>query len=172
MIDIRRLDAAQAQAHLDGLAEVLHQSVKGGASVGFIEPFTVQMAAGFFAKVIDGVRRGERILLAAFSEGTLVGTVQIVVSTPPNQPHRADIAKLLVHPRARGQGVAAMLMQEAERQALSAGRTLLTLDTVTGSVADRLYERLGWSRTGVIPGYALFPDGRLCDTTVFWKRLG
>lgn len=172
MIDIRRLDATQARHHLGGLAEVLYQCVKSGASVSFMEPFRTEDAEAFFSKVIAGVEAGERILLAALADGEVVGTVQIVTATPPNQPHRADVAKLLVHPKARGQGIAAALMQEVEREAMKAGRTLLTLDTVTGSVAERLYDRLGWNRTGVIPGYAFFPDGRLCDTTVFWKRVG
>jgi ribosomal protein S18 acetylase RimI-like enzyme len=101
----------------------------------------------------------------------LIGTVQILLATPPNQPHRADVAKLLVHRSARRRGVASLLMLHAERAALAAKKTLLVLDTVTGSPAERLYRRLGWSTVGVIPNYALFPDGRPCDTTVFFKHL-
>ena len=172
MIEIRRLDAGEVRVHLGGLAEVLHQCVKSGASVGFVEPFGVAMAEEFFAKLVAGVESGERILLAAFAGELVVGTVQVVMAPMPNQPHRADVAKLLVHPVVRGQGVAATLMQEVERQALQSGRTLLTLDTVTGSVADRLYTRLGWNRAGIIPDYAVFPDGRFCDTTIFWKKIG
>jgi GNAT superfamily N-acetyltransferase len=97
--------------------------------------------------------------------------VQVFLATPPNQPHRGDIAKLLVRQSARGQGIAARLMQSAEEHALAAGKSLLVLDTVTGGVAERLYERLGWTRVGVIPNYALFPDGRWCDTTIFYKSL-
>ena len=128
-------------------------------------------AEAFFEKVVEGVERGERILLAAFIDGDLLGTVQIITATPPNQPHRADIAKLLVHRSARGQGIAKHLMEEVEEASRSAGKTLLVLDTVTGGDAERLYMRMGWTKSGVIPKYALFPDGRFCDTTVFWKDL-
>ena len=116
-------------------------------------------------------RAGSRLLLAAFVNGELVGTVQVVVALPPNQPHRAEIAKLLVHRSARRRGIAQRLMEQAEAEARAEGKTLLVLDTVTGDNAERLYERLGWRRVGVIPGYALFPDGRPCDTTVFWKSV-
>ena len=115
---------------------------------------------------------GRRVLLAAFDDGELVGTVQVDLATPPNQPHRGDIAKLLVRRSARRRGIAAQLMEAAEREALAEGKTLLVLDTVTGDAAERLYERLGWTRVGVIPNYALYPDGRPCATTVFYKQLG
>jgi GNAT superfamily N-acetyltransferase len=136
-----------------------------------VAPFSKSDAAAFFEKLLPDVERGDRILLAAYDGSQLVGTVQIVTATPPNQPHRGDIAKLLVLRSARGQGVAALLMQRAEEFAKGAGKTLLVLDTVTGGVAERLYQRLGWTRVGMIPNYALFPDGRSCDTTVFWKAL-
>jgi GNAT superfamily N-acetyltransferase len=106
---------------------------------------------------------------AAFLEGELVGTVQVVLGTPANQQHRGEIARLLVRRSARRRGIAQRLMERAEREAAAEGRTLLVLDTVTGDDGERLYERLGWTRVGVIPGYALYPDGRPCDTTVFWK---
>jgi ribosomal protein S18 acetylase RimI-like enzyme len=112
------------------------------------------------------------MILGAFADGELVGTVQVVAAWPPNQPHRADIAKLLVHRKARRRGIAELLMAEAEREALAAGKTLLVLDTVTGDAAERLYERLGYARVGVIPNYALYPDGRPCATTFFYKQLG
>jgi GNAT superfamily N-acetyltransferase len=128
-------------------------------------------AEGFFEKVVEGVERGERILLGAFVDSELLGTVQIITATPPNQPHRADIAKLLVHRSARGQGLATRLMEQVEEASRCAGKTLLVLDTVTGGDAERLYTRMGWTKSGVIPNYALFPDGRFCDTTVFWKDL-
>src|SRR5271165_7493789 len=128
-------------------------------------------AESFFENVLAGVQKAERILLAAFIDSQLVGTVQILTATPPNQPHRADIAKLLVHRSARGQGVAAQLMEHAEQASLMAGKTLLVLDTVTGGQAERLYLRLGWTKVGVIPNYALFPDGRWCDTSIFWKQI-
>jgi GNAT superfamily N-acetyltransferase len=171
VIEIRQLNAAEAAQHREALARVLQDCVEGGASVSFLSPFSRAEAAAFFEKVVEGVRRGERILLAAFIGPELVGTVQIITATPPNQPHRADVAKLLVHRSARGQGVADALMKRVEEASALAGKTLLVLDTVTGSTAERLYLRLGWNRVGVIPNYALFPDGRPCDTTVFWKQL-
>ena len=171
MIEVRRLNAAEARHSLDALGEVLADCVEGGASVSFMAPFPTSAAVAFFEKLLPEVERGDRILLAAFDGSQLVGTVQVVTATPPNQPHRGDIAKLLVTRSARGQGVAALLMQHAEEFARGAGKSLLVLDTVTGGDAERLYQRLGWTKVGVIPNYALFPDGRFCDTTVFWKAL-
>jgi ribosomal protein S18 acetylase RimI-like enzyme len=128
-------------------------------------------AEASFEQVCDGVERGERLLLAAFIDSKLVGTVQVLLAMPPNQPHRAEIAKLLVHRSARGRGVASQLMAHAEEASRRAGKSLLVLDTATGGDAEKLYERLGWTRTGVIPNYALLPDGTLCATTIFWKEL-
>jgi GNAT superfamily N-acetyltransferase len=128
-------------------------------------------AESFFETVLQSVARQERILLAAFVDGKLLGTVQVVLATPPNQPHRGDIAKLLVSPSARRLGLASRLMEHAEAAARTAGKTLLVLDTVTGGPAEQLYVRLGWTKAGVIPNYALFPDGTFCDTTIFWKAL-
>jgi len=170
-IEVRRLDAAEATLHLDGLAAVLADCVDGGASVSYMAPFSHDDARGAFEAFAADAARGRRLILGAFAGGEVVGTVQVVLATPPNQPHRADIAKLLVRRSARRRGVAQQLMAQAEREALAEGRTLLVLDTVTGDSAERLYERLGWTRVGVIPGYALYPDGRPCDTTVFWKGL-
>lgn len=171
MIQIRRLDAAEARQHLSALAEVLHDCVEGGASVSFMAPFSHRDAESFFEKVIEGVERDERILLAAFIDSELVGTVQIVTATPPNQPHRADVAKLLVRRSARCHGVGKRLMLQVEVESRLANKTLLVLDTVTGDPAERLYTRLEWTRVGVIPNYALYPDGRPCATTVFYKQL-
>jgi ribosomal protein S18 acetylase RimI-like enzyme len=171
-VEIRRLGASEARAHLDGLAAVLADCVEGGASVSYMAPFSHEQALEAFTAFTDEVEQGRRLLLAAFTDGEVVGTVQVVFATPPNQPHRADIAKLLVRRSARRQGIAERLMAQAEREALAEGRTLLVLDTVTGDAAERLYERLGWTRVGVIPDYALYPDGRPCATTVFWKGLG
>ena len=171
MIEVRRLTAAEGRENLGALAEVLVDCVEGGASVSFMAPFSKAEAERFFEKVVQEVEAGERILLAAYADGKLVGTVQIAYAWPPNQPHRADIAKLLVMRSARGQGIATRLMQQAEEHARAAGKTLLVLDTVTGDTAERLYERLGWQKVGVIPNYALYPDGRFCDTTVFYKNL-
>ena len=170
-IEVRRLGASEVDAHLDELAGVLTDCVAGGASVSYLAPFSHEQARGAFETVAAEVEQGRRLLLAAFSGGDLVGTVQVVLALPPNQPHRAEIAKLLVHRSARRRGIARLLMERAEEEARAVGKTLLVLDTVTGDSAERLYERLGWNRVGVIPGYALYPDGRPCDTTVFWKAL-
>jgi len=171
MLEIRQLNAAEGRQHLTALAQVLLDCIEGGASVSFMAPLPSATAESFFEKVVQDVEQGARILLAAFIDSQLVGTVQIHLATPPNQPHRADVAKLLVVRSARGQGVAARLMEQAEQASLLAGKTLLVLDTVTGGTAERLYTRLGWTKAGVIPNYALFPDGRWCDTTIFWKQL-
>lgn len=171
MDQIRQLGAEEGRQYLGELAHVLLDCVAGGASVSFMASLTEAEAEAFFEAVLAGVERGNRILLAAFSESKLVGTVQILLATPPNQWHRADIAKLLVLREARGRGVGARLMEAAEEAGRLAGKSLLVLDTVTGDPAERLYARLGWTRVGVIPKYALYPDGRWCDTTIFWKEL-
>jgi len=170
-IEIRRLGVAEVHEQLDRLAAVLVDCVEGGASVSYMAPFVHEQARSAFEAVAVEVEQGRRLLLAAFADGQLVGTVQVNLALPPNQPHRAEIAKLLVHRSARKRGIAQMLMERAESEARAEGKTLLVLDTVTGDDAERLYERLGWTRVGVIPGYALYPDGRPCDTTVFWKAL-
>jgi GNAT superfamily N-acetyltransferase len=170
-IEVRRLDVAEVRTQLDGLAAVLVDCVAGGASVSYLAPFSHEQARGAFEAVAVEVEQGRRLLLGAFAEGRLVGTVQVILALPPNQPHRAEIAKLLVHRSARKRGIAQRLMEHAEAEARGEGKTLLVLDTVTGDDAERLYARLGWTRVGVIPGYALYPDGRPCDTTVFWKAL-
>ena len=170
-LEIRRLAAHEVGAHLDGLAAVLHDCVAGGASVSYMAPFSLDQARDAFEAFAAEVEQGRRLLLAAFANGELVGTVQVVYAWPPNQPHRAEIAKLLVRRSARRRGIAELLMEAAEREARAEGKTLLVLDTVTGDAAERLYERLGWTKVGVIPGYALYPDGRPCDTTVFWKTV-
>jgi GNAT superfamily N-acetyltransferase len=170
-VEIRRLTAEEARAQIDALATVLADCVAGGASVSYMAPFSHADARAAFEAVADDVESGRRLLLAAFDGDELVGTVQVNLAVPPNQPHRGDIAKLLVHRSARRRGVAELLMESAEAEARAEGKTLLVLDTVTGSAAERLYARLGWHRVGVIPGYALYPDGRPCDTTVFWKAI-
>ena len=170
-IEIRRLGVTEVHAQLDGLAAVLVDCVAGGASVGYLTPFSHEQARSAFEAVAAETEHGRRLLLAAFANNDLVGTVQVIVALPPNQPHRAEITKLLVHPSARKRGIAQLLMERAEVEARAEGKTLLVLDTVTGDNAERLYERLGWTKVGVIPGYALYPDRRPCDTTVFWKTL-
>ncbi len=139
--------------------------------MSFMASLSKAEAESFFEKVLDGVQKADRILLAAFIDSKLVGTVQILIATPPNQPHRADIAKLLVVRPARGQGVASRLMEHAEAASRLAGKSLLVLDTVSGDTAERLYVRMGWTRAGVIPKYAMYPDETWCDTTIFWKQL-
>ncbi len=169
--EIRRLVGEDIREHVDALATVLHDCVDGGASVSYMAPFSAADARSAFDDFATEAEQGRRLILAAFVDGVLLGTVQVILALPPNQPHRGEIAKLLVHRAARRRGVAQLLMDAAEREARTEGKTLLVLDTVTGDPAERLYERLGWNRVGVIPGYALYPDGRPCDTTVFWKDL-
>jgi ribosomal protein S18 acetylase RimI-like enzyme len=170
-VEIRRLASAELHEQLDALADVLADCVAGGASVSYMWPFSHADARAAFEGFAAEVERGRRLILAAFAEGELVGTVQVILAVPPNQPHRGEIAKLLVHRSARGRGIARLLVEHAEEEARAEGKTLLVLDAVTDGDAARLYERLGWTTVGVIPGYALFPDGRPCDTTIFWKSL-
>jgi GNAT superfamily N-acetyltransferase len=155
-----------------GLSEVLLDCVEGGASVSFMWPLNFADALQFWHKVMEEAAAGRRILLVAEDpRGHIEGTVQVLLDLPENQPHRGDLAKMLVRRSARRRGVGAALVQAAEQAALAAGRTLLVLDTVTGGDAERLYARLAWQRVGVIPGYALWPRGGLCDTTYFYKSL-
>lgn len=170
-LDIVTLDANAARAACGALAEVLVDCVAGGASVSFMSPFSQAEGERFFHNVADEVADGRTILIAARVDGNIRGTVQLGLATPPNQPHRADVKKLLVHRQARQAGVGAALMTKLEDVAREVGRSLLVLDTVRGEAGERLYARLGWQRSGVIPDYALYPDGRLCDTVVFWKKV-
>jgi GNAT superfamily N-acetyltransferase len=170
---VRIYRAGRDPAVAEALADVLLDCVAGGASVGFMHPLPRAKAVGFWQNALASADRGERILLVAedVESNTIVGTVQVVLTMPDNQPHRADVAKMQVHRRARRRGIGAALVRAAEAAAREAGRTLLVLDTVTGSDAERLYARLGWQRCGVIPGYALWPRGGLCSTTVFYREL-
>ncbi len=170
-VQIISLDAPVGDSALDQLADVLVDCVEGGASVSFMSPFSRQQALIFFRKVAGSVVSGDTVLLAARLDGRIVGTVQLGLDTPPNQPHRADIKKLLVHRSFRGHGVGAALMAQVEEEARRRGRWLLVLDTVPDENGHRLYLREGWTQTGLVPNYALFPDGRLCDTAIMWKRL-
>jgi GNAT superfamily N-acetyltransferase len=171
MLEIRALNAEEARQCVTVLAKVLVDCVAGGASVSFMAGFSQADGEAYFNRWVDEVERGERIILAAFLDGQLAGSVQIILATPPNQPHRADVAKLIVAPTARGQGIAGKLMQAVEQESRRAGKTMLVLDTVTGSTADRLYTKLGWNRVGEIPKYALDPAGNFCPTTYFWKEV-
>jgi GNAT superfamily N-acetyltransferase len=165
--------AEDAPGNAAALAQVLLDCVEGGASVSFMWPLSQHQALAFWDGVLASAQRGERIVLLAedSASGDIVGTVQVVFAVAENQPHRADVAKMLVHRRARRRGVGAALLEAAESAARAAGRTLLVLDTVSGGDGERLYVRLGWQRVGVIPGYALWPRGGLCDTTYFYKTL-
>jgi GNAT superfamily N-acetyltransferase len=169
-VDILVLDAAAAKAAIGELADVLADCVEGGASVSFMLPYNRGDAEKYFETVIASVARGETVLVAARLDGRIVGTVQLGLDMPPNQPHRGDIRKLLVHRAARKHGLGAALMARAEQEAKACGRTLLVLDTA-GSDAERLYVRTGWQRVGVVPDYAMWPGGGFCDTTFFWKRI-
>jgi GNAT superfamily N-acetyltransferase len=169
--EIVSLGAPVADSALAQLADVLVDCVEGGASVSFMAPFPHDSALAFFRKVAASVESGDTVLLAARLDGKIVGTVQLGLDTPPNQPHRADIKKMLVHRFARGRGIGAALMAEVEAEARRHGRWLLVLDTVPGDNGHRLYQRAGWTQTGLVPDYAMFPDGRLCDTAIMWKRL-
>lgn len=169
-IRIRRVEAPGAR-EIAGLSDVLVDCVEGGASVSFMLPMTRAKAEAFWRGAAASASRGERVLLAAEdADGAIVGTVQVVFAQPENQPHRADVAKMLVHRRARRSGIGAALLAAAEQAALAAGKTLLVLDTVSGD-AERLYERQGWQRCGQIPNYALWPDGTPCATTIYFKAL-
>jgi GNAT superfamily N-acetyltransferase len=152
------------------LCDVLIDCVDGGASVNFMLPMTRAKAAAFWDTVAASLARGERALVVAEDSAGIVGTAQAIWATAENQPHRADVAKMLVHRRARRSGVGAAVLAAAERAALDAGRTLLVLDTASPD-AERLYERGGWSRVGTVPRFALLPDGPACGTVFFYKDL-
>jgi GNAT superfamily N-acetyltransferase len=155
---------------LHGLAELLIDCVDGGASVSFMHPLPLAKALDFWRGVAESAAGGARALLVAEDGDGVIGTVQLILDQPENQPHRADISKMLVHRRARRRGVGAALLRAAEDVALECGKWLLVLDTASHD-AERLYASLGWQRCGVIPGYALLPHGGLCDTTYFYRIL-
>lgn len=159
------------EAELQGLAELLIDCVEGGASVSFMHPLTLERALAFWRGVAADAQAGARALFVIEDAAGIVGTVQLVLEQPENQPHRADLAKMLVHRRARRRGLGAALMQAAERHARDCGKTLLVLDTAS-SDAERLYARMGWQACGTVPGYALLPQGGLCATTFFYRELG
>jgi GNAT superfamily N-acetyltransferase len=167
---IRRLHEV-SDAQMEALAGILIDCVEGGASVGFMFPLSRERALAFWRRVAQDVASGARALLVAEDAQGIVGTVQLILDLPDNQPHRADLAKMQVHRRARRQGLAEALMRAAEAMARECGRTLLVLDAVTGGDAERLYARLGWQRVGSIPKYALMPGGGHCATTYFYRDL-
>jgi len=167
---VRRLHTV-SDADVEQLADLLIDCVEGGASVSFMAPLTRARATAFWTRVAQGVKAGSRAVIVAEDDRGICGTVQLIFDLPENQPHRAEVAKMLVHRRTRRQGIGEALMRAAEATALECGKTLLVLDTVTGTTADRLYTRLGWTRVGEIPDYALMPDGAPCPTTVFYRKL-
>jgi GNAT superfamily N-acetyltransferase len=171
MPDIRLLSQAETLDQIPALTAVLADCIADNASVGFMPPFTQSEGEAFWRGVAAAVGRGEVLLYGAFVDGRLVGTVQVGFALKPNQPHRGDLMKLLVHRAARGNGLSTALMAAAETGAAAAGRTLLVLDTAKGELAESIYQKLGWMRSGEIPDYALYPDGRFCDTVIFYKRL-
>lgn len=169
-IQVRCLER-MGDREIQGLSDVLIDCVEGGASVSFMWPMTRAKAEAFWQKTADSLARGERLVLAAEdASGVILGTVQVVLEQPENQPHRGDLSKMLVHRQARRRGVGAALLVAAEQSALNAGKTLLVLDTANPD-AERLYARYGWQACGVVPDFALYPDGRPCATTFFFKFL-
>lgn len=169
-IVIRTLPRLEA-SHVAQLADVLIDCVEGGASVSFVLPLTQERAVAFWTKVAAGAAAGERVVLIAEDAHGICGTVQLILDLPENQPHRADVAKMLVHRRARRRGLGEALMRAAEVEAKKRGRTLLVLDAVTGGDASRLYEKLGWIKVGDVPRFALMPDGAECGTTYYYRDL-
>ncbi|MGL4813586.1 MAG: GNAT family N-acetyltransferase [Beijerinckiaceae bacterium] len=170
-VTISQLDAAAARAQRDALSDVLMDCVHGGASVSFMLPFPKAEADDFWNGVIADVESGGTILFGGFVDGVLLGTVQLQLIGKPNQPHRAEIAKMLVHRQARRRGLGAALLTAAEQEAIARNRWLLVLDTVTGSAGYKLYQSCGWQIAGDVPHFALMPDGALCGTTFFYKDL-
>ena len=164
---LHRVDEAEANA----LADVLVDCVEGGASVSFMHRLTRERALVYWQHVAAGVEAGRRLLLVTEDEQGICGTVQLVLDLPENQPHRADLVKMLVHRRARRRGVGGLLLRHAEAAAVECGRTLLVLDAVTHGDGYRLYERHGWIRVGDVPRFALMPDGQPCSTTYFYRDL-
>jgi GNAT superfamily N-acetyltransferase len=167
---IRRLETV-GDAQIGELAELLIDCIDGDAGVSFLHPLAPDKAQAFWRSVAEGVAADERAVLVAEDDTGIVGTVQLVLAQPENQPHRADLSKMLVHRRGRRQGLGAALLEAAEQTARECGKTLLVLDTNTGSDAERLYTRMGWVRVGEIPDFSVQPRGGLRATTVFYKQL-
>jgi ribosomal protein S18 acetylase RimI-like enzyme len=169
-VEIRALGASQKICEM--LSEILIETVAHGASVTFMHPLDPAVARAFWKRALAAADRGERIVLGAWDDEILVGTVTLLLDLPPNQPHRAEIAKLMTHPTHRGRGVAAALMRRAQHEAIAKARTLLTLDTAAEDGASGFYEKLGFTLAGTIPDYALKPHGGLTGAMFYWKRIG
>ncbi len=170
-VTIRTLTPSETATAVPALAEILSDCVEGGASVGFMSPHTPDDAMPYWQGVVHAMTEGNTVLIVAEKDGEVIGTVQLGIGMMPNQPHRADLKKLLVHRKARGLGLSRLLMDAAEVEAARHGRHILVLDTATGSPAESIYEKFGWQRVGVIPQYALMPDGSYCGSTFFYKAL-
>ena len=168
MIEIRILDGEQAHRYINQLAEILHDAVTKGASVGFMNPYSMAEAIGFYAGIAESVSAGDAILFVAIENGRAVGTCQIWPVKKPNQPHRAELAKMLVHSAHRNRGIGKILLEAVDGEVKKRGLKLITLDTARGT-AESLYERAGYIRAGVIPNFALWPDGGYCDTVYYYK---
>ncbi len=169
--EIRELDAEAARGLVEPLAAILVDCVEDNASINFVWPFTLTDAVAWWRGVIDRMDAGTLVLLGAFRDDDLVGSAQLGLEMPPNQRHRAEVRKVIVHRGARGLGIGTALMAALDGEARRRGRTLLTLDTAAGSSGDRLYQRLGWTRFGTVPGFALYPDGQPGDCAFFWKHV-
>lgn len=169
--EIRTLDAGAARGLIEPLAAILVDCVEDNASISFMWSFTHAEAVAWWRGVIDRMDAGPSVLLGAFRGGDLVGSAQLGLDMPPNQRHRAEVKKVIVHRGARGLGIGTALMAALDDEARRHGRTLLTLDTAAGSSGDRLYLRLGWTRFGTVPGFALYPDGQPGDCAFFWKQV-
>jgi ribosomal protein S18 acetylase RimI-like enzyme len=154
------------------LADIIVEAVAHGASLSFMDPLSRDVAFAFWERSLAAADAGGRLVLGAIENGELAGTVTLDLDTPPNQPHRANIAKMMTRVRSRGRRIATALMHEAERLAIERGRSLLTLDSATKDGAGPFYEKMGFTRVGVIPDYALTPAGELCGTIVYYKRIG
>lgn len=171
-LHIKNLTREEILTHLDALSAILENCVNGGASVSFMLPFSLEKARAFWRGIAESVGRNERLVLASIDpQDGVIGTVQLITDQPENQPHRADVAKLLVHEKARRKGAAMALMEELEVQARARGISVLVLDTSTGSGAETFYQRAGRQKVGEIPRYALMPDGAMTATSVFYKFL-
>ena len=172
-VTLCQLGHSDLRTQLTDFAQLLAACVEAGASIGFVAPFTLEQAQAFWTGISDKVEAGDRLIWSArdAASGELLGTVQLIIGLPDNQPHRGDVAKLMVSPSARRRGVARLLMQALEEEARVRGLRTLVLDTVTGSPADSLYRQLGWIEVGAVPDYALFPDGTPCATTFFYRAL-
>jgi GNAT superfamily N-acetyltransferase len=171
MANLRCFDPARDTSLLPHLSALLIEAVTAGASIGFMADITPAEADAFWESRLAAAARGDCRLLLAFAENSLAGTVSLMTATPPNQPHRADVSKMIVGRAFRRQGLGAALLAAAEAEARALGRTTLVLDTITDSAAARLYERSGWHRIGEIAAYALMPDGTMAPTTVYARYL-